>query len=174
MKHKPSVTTMALLRNFYTPIQITNYKLLSLSCWLIGKSALLLINDKVKVANCCVKKNMDLKSCGSKVVGYRRFFLSKSLSNNWNTIVLTRVRTKTSKNINFALVECNSFLKSPRQKKHFIIRLYIKEQWIYHKRFKVSTEIVCDAHSNDLIHDRFFRLQVIVIIQRVHLKSSYQ
>ena len=62
MEHPSSVIAMHLLKNFYNNIQIANYNLLSLSCLLIGKSALLLLNEKVKVLNSFVKNNMDLKT----------------------------------------------------------------------------------------------------------------
>ena len=52
--------------NFYTPIQITDYNLLYESCYFIGKSSLALINEKVKVVNSCVKKNMDFKTVDQK------------------------------------------------------------------------------------------------------------
>ena len=55
MKHPSSVITMKMLQNFYSPIQISNYTILSFSCWLRGKSELPLLNDKVKVVNSCVK-----------------------------------------------------------------------------------------------------------------------
>ena len=66
MKHPSPVITMKMLQNFYTPIQISNYNLLSLSCWLRGKSAPPLLNDKVKVVNSGVKINMDLETVDPK------------------------------------------------------------------------------------------------------------
>ena len=57
MRHPSSLITIKVVQNFYTPIQFTNYNLLSVSCWLRGKSALPVINDKVKVANNFVKHN---------------------------------------------------------------------------------------------------------------------
>ena len=98
---------MKMLQNFYTPIQNTNHKLLSLSCWLRGKSVLPIINEKVKVVKICVKNNMDFKKCGSKVVGFRHFYISKYLCNNRHTIFLTGGRMKPPKEINYVLVECN-------------------------------------------------------------------
>ena len=87
MKYPSSVITMNLLQNFYTPLQIANYNLLSFLCWLGGKSSPPLLNYKVKVVKSCVKNNMDLKKCGSKVVGSRRFFLSCS-SPRWEKITI--------------------------------------------------------------------------------------
>ena len=89
MKHLSSVITINLLQNSYTPIQIDNYKLLYFSCWFRGKSALSLLNEKVKVIKSCVKKHMDFTNCGSKIVGSSQFLLSKSLCNNWHNIILT-------------------------------------------------------------------------------------
>ena len=115
-EHPSSVITMNFLQNFYTPIQIFNYKILYLTYWFIGRSEITLQNDKVKVVNNCVK-NMDMKNCGTKVVGSTRFFLSKYLLNNWNTIVLKGVRIKPPKEINYVLFECNYFPKTPRKMK---------------------------------------------------------
>ena len=42
---------------------------------------------------------------GSKLFGYRFFFIFKSLWNNWNNIVLTGLRMKPTKDINYILVE---------------------------------------------------------------------
>ena len=56
MKHPSSVITMKVLEGFYTTIKFSNYNLLYLLCWLRGKSALPLINEKLKVVNSCVKK----------------------------------------------------------------------------------------------------------------------
>ena len=61
MKYLSSVITMKMLLNFYTPIQIANYKLLYFSCWFGVKSVLPLLNEKVKVVNSCVK-NVDFKT----------------------------------------------------------------------------------------------------------------
>ena len=70
---------------------------------------------------------MDLNNCGSKVVGSRHFFLSKSLWNNWYTIVLIGERMKPPKDISYVLVEYNSFLKQQRQMKGCILMIYIQE-----------------------------------------------
>ena len=43
MEHPSSVITMNLLQIFNAPIQISNYNLLSLLCWLRGKLALPLL-----------------------------------------------------------------------------------------------------------------------------------
>ena len=66
MKHQFSVITINLLQSFYAPIQIANYKLLSLSCLLIGSSAALLQNDKVKVVKSCVKSIWIFKTVNQK------------------------------------------------------------------------------------------------------------
>ena len=97
---------MKSVQNIYTPIRFSNYNLLSLLCSLIGKLEITLLNGKVKVVNSC-EKNMDLNNCGSKLVGYRHFFLYKYLCNNCNTIFLTGARMKPPKEINHLLVECN-------------------------------------------------------------------
>ena len=73
------------------------------------------------------KKKMDIKNCGSKVVGSRCFFLSMSLCNNWHTIVLTGARMKPPKEIKCVLVKCNYFLKTPRKMKGCPIMNYIQE-----------------------------------------------
>ena len=126
MKHQLCVITMKMLQNFNTSIQFSNYNLLSLSYWLIGKSVLLLLNDKVKSANCFVKNNMDLKSCGSKVVGSRRFSLSKYFWNDLHTIFLTGTRMKPPQDTNYVLVELNYFIKPPIKMKGFLVMIYIQ------------------------------------------------
>ena len=40
---------------------------------------------------------------------------------------MTKVKMKPPKDINFVLVECNSFLKSPRKIKGCLIMVYIQE-----------------------------------------------
>ena len=60
----------------------------------------------MKVVKSCVKKK-DLDKYVSKVVLSRRFFLSKSLNNHWNHIVLKGERMKPPKDIKYFLVECN-------------------------------------------------------------------
>ena len=67
---------------------------------------------------------MDIKNFGSKVVGTRQFYLSRSFWNNYHTIFLTGVRIKLPKDINYVLVEFNSFLKSPIQIKGCIVIIY--------------------------------------------------
>ena len=99
MKHPSSVIAMKRLQNIHTSIQIYNYNLLSLSCWLRGKSSLPLLNQKEKVVKVVLKK-CRLKNCGSKVVGSRHFYLSEYLWNNWYTMVLTGERIKPPKYIN--------------------------------------------------------------------------
>ena len=69
---------MSLLQNLYIPIYINKCKILSLLCWLRGKSELLILNKKVKVVNSFVK-NMIFNNCESKLVVFMRFFLSMSL-----------------------------------------------------------------------------------------------
>ena len=97
-----------------------------MSCYLKGNSALPLINDKVKVLKSCVKNNMDLNRCGSKLVEPRHLLLTMSLFNNWHTIVLTGVIMKPPKVINNILVECNFNLKPPIQMKVWLINIYIQ------------------------------------------------
>ena len=76
--------------------------------------------------NSCVEK-YGFKNCGSKLFGSRRIFLYKYLWNNYHTKVPTRVRMKPPNDIIFLLVECNSFLKTPRQMKGCLIMVYIQE-----------------------------------------------
>ena len=114
MKHQSPVIIMNLLHNFYASILIGNYILLYLSRWLRGKSSQPLPKWKSESGEQCFLNNMDFKNYGSKVVGSRQFFLSKSLWNERNTIFLTGVRMKPPKNINCVLVEYNYFLKPPR------------------------------------------------------------
>ena len=59
---------------FFTDIQLSDYKLISFSYWLRFKSALTLLNEKVKVVNSFVKNDMDLNGFLYKVVRYRTFF----------------------------------------------------------------------------------------------------
>ena len=84
------------------------------------------MNDKVKLLNSCVKKNMDLNRCGSKLVESRHLLLTKSLFNNWHTMVMTGVIMKPPKVINYILVECNFNLKPPIQMKGWLIIIYIQ------------------------------------------------
>ena len=58
MKNPLSVIKIKMLQNFYTPIRITNYNILSLSFWSKCKSALHLQNEKAKVVNSHVKNNI--------------------------------------------------------------------------------------------------------------------
>ena len=53
--------------------------------------------------------------------------LSKYIWNNWHTIVLTGVRMKPPKEINYALAEYNSFIKSPKLMKGCLVIIYIQE-----------------------------------------------
>ena len=120
IKYTSSVITMNLLLNFYNLIQISNFSLLSFSCWLRGKSSLPLLNDKVKLVNSCVKIYDYLKLwITSKVVGSMQFFLPKYLWNNWHAVALIGVRIKLPKNIDFVLFECIYFIKEPIQMKGF-------------------------------------------------------
>ena len=57
---------------------------------------------------------MDLKNCGSKVVGSSCFPFYKFIWNDWDTIVLTGARMKPPKDIKYVLFVYNSFLKPPR------------------------------------------------------------
>ena len=66
MKHPSSVITIKIFQNVYNPIQIANYNLLTLPCWLRVKSELPLPNEKVKVVNSCIKNNMDKKNVDQK------------------------------------------------------------------------------------------------------------
>ena len=70
---------------------------------------------------------MDLNNCGSKVVVSRRLFLSRSLSDNRHTIVLTQARMKQPKDTNSISFECDYFIKTPIVIKGGIITVYIKE-----------------------------------------------
>ena len=88
---------------FFTPFQFSNCKILYLSCWFRDKSALPLINYKVKVANICVKNDLDSKNCGSKVVGSRRF-PCPSVSGINRILYFSRVIIKTPKYIKYVLV----------------------------------------------------------------------
>ena len=88
---------MKVFKNIYTPNQFSDYNLLSFRCWLRGKLQLTLLNDKVKAVNSCVKNDIDLNKYGSKLVGYRRFYLSNYIWNFCHTIVLTGIRMKPSK-----------------------------------------------------------------------------
>ena len=119
---------MKILKNFHTPIKISSYNLWSFSYWLRFKSALNLLNDKVKVVNSCVLKNMDLKNCGSKLVRSRHFSLSESLWNNRHAIFLIGMSIKLPKDIKYVLFEYNSFIKSPRKMKGCLVIIYIQEQ----------------------------------------------
>ena len=56
MKYPSSVITTKKFQNFYTPIQTSNYEILSFSCFSRGKSELPFLNEKVKVVKICVKK----------------------------------------------------------------------------------------------------------------------
>ena len=56
MEKPLSVIKITMLQNVYTSVKIDNYNLLSLYWWSRGKSALPLLNEKVKVVNSCVKK----------------------------------------------------------------------------------------------------------------------
>ena len=91
----------------FTPFQLSNYNLLSLSFWLIGRSALPLLNDKVKALKSCVKNDMVSNNYVYKVAVYRRFSLSTSLRNCLHTIFITGVIDKSLKDINYDLVECD-------------------------------------------------------------------
>ena len=126
MKHSSSVITMELLQNNYTNVKMFKYYLLSLACWLRGKSSIPLLNDKVKVVSIFVKKYMDLKNCGSKLFGSRHFPPSKHIWNECNTIVLTGVRIKPPKNIRYVSIVYNSFLKSPIQMKFCLVIIFIQ------------------------------------------------
>ena len=109
---------------FFYSFSISNYKLLSLSCWLRYKSALSLLNKKMKVVKICVKNDMYLMNYEFRVVGSRRFFLSKFLRNYWYTIVLKGVRIKLLKEIKYVLVECTSLLKLPIKMKGCLVMIY--------------------------------------------------
>ena len=96
-------------------------------CSLRGKSTLPLLNEKVKVVNSCVKKYVDLKICGSKLVVSRIFTLYKSICDNGHAMVLTGMKLKPPKNINYVLVECNSFLKLLIPMKVSLLMIYTQE-----------------------------------------------
>ena len=116
---------------FILPFTFTN-KTLYLSCWLRGNSALPLLNEKLKVVNSCVKNNTDLNNYGSKLFASRGFLLSKSLCNNWYAIVLTGVRMKPPKDINYISFECNYFPKSPPSLSGINVLEYESERdWIW-------------------------------------------
>ena len=91
---------------------------------------------------------MDLKNFGLKLVGSSQFLLSKSLWNNWHTIVLTGMSMKPTNKINYILVECNSFLKSPSQMKLCLVIIYIQEQL---------------SDSEEIIKDSMFQWRLFVI-----------
>ena len=55
IKFPSPVITMIVLQNFNINIQSSIYNILSLSCWLIDKSTLTLIKEKVKIVNNSVK-----------------------------------------------------------------------------------------------------------------------
>ena len=76
MKYPSSIITINLLQNFHIIIQTANYNFLSLSCWLRGNSSPPLLNEKMKVANSCVKK-MDLKTVVQKYLdqGYYSYLI---------------------------------------------------------------------------------------------------
>ena len=69
---------------------------------------------------------MDLERCVSKVFGSRRYFLSECLWNDWYTIVLIGAGMKQPNHMNYILVECNSFIRSPRQMKYCQVLIYIQ------------------------------------------------
>ena len=73
------------------------------------------------------KNTMDVKNWGSKVFGSRLFSSSNNLWNNCNTIVMTGMSMKPPNDINYVLVECNYFLKPPRQIIGILIMIYIQE-----------------------------------------------
>ena len=73
LKYPPSGITMNVFQIFLLLLKFSTITSCLFLYWLRGKSALPLLKDKVKVANSCVKKHTDLKNCGSKVVGSRRF-----------------------------------------------------------------------------------------------------
>ena len=161
---------MNLLLNFYNLIQISNFSLLSFSCWLRGKSSLPLLNDKVKLVNSCVKIYDYLKLwITSKVVGSMQFFLPKYLWNNWHAVALIGMRIKLPKNIVFVLFECIYFIKEPIQMKGFLTMVYIKEYYsksediIKYSKFRM--DFFCGKKINKLMHDRVLCLQSIIIIQ---------
>ena len=66
MLHPLSVNLIKTLHSFYTPIQISNYNLLSLLCWLRVKSSLTLLNEKVTALKGCVKTILILKNVYQK------------------------------------------------------------------------------------------------------------
>ena len=136
-----------------------------------------LLNDKVKVTNSCVKQ-MDKKTCESKVVGSRRLLICKYICSNWHTIVVTKARMKLPRDISVVLVECNYFLKLPNiNEKLSNSSLYTGTplwQWIYHKRFRFTMKIVCDTKINEIIHDRIIYLKVIIVIQQKTWNSPYK
>ena len=84
---------------------------------------------------------MDINKCGSKVFVSRRFFLSKSLWNNRHTIVLTTVRIKTTKEINYVLVVliltvvrsivCRLFRRDVERKKRLDPNTFDPQLFIY-------------------------------------------
>ena len=79
----------------------------------------------MEVVTSCVKTTWLKKNCKPKVIGSRLLFLSKSLFNSWDDIVLTGVIMNPANDIDFVLLENNSFLKSQRQMKGCIIMVYI-------------------------------------------------
>ena len=73
---------------------------------------------------------------------------------------------KPSKYTKYFSVECNSFLKSPRQIKGCIVMISHKYTFQIVKNlkiFNVQMEIVCDTQINDHMHDTFLCSKVIFI-----------
>ena len=142
-----------------------------------GKSALHLLNNKVKVVNSCVKNDMDLKKSVSKVVGSRRFTFSTSLNIYWHTIVLIETKMKPPKK-----QACFSLM-------YLIYKIIKNEKWLYFndlyarkyligsrnkQRFNVEMETVCDTHINENSNDRVICSQGTFITQWMPLNFPYK
>ena len=69
---------------------------------------------------------MDLYNSESKLAGYRRFFVSKSLYNYCHTMVMTGMRITPPMDIKYVLFEFEASIKSLRQIKGYLIMIYIQ------------------------------------------------
>ena len=69
---------------------------------------------------------MDLYNSESKLAGYRRFLVSKSLYNYCHNIVLTEMIITPPMDIKYVLFEFESSIKSLRQIKGYLIMIYIQ------------------------------------------------
>ena len=98
MKHPSKFITMNMLNISYS---YSNFQLYNFIFVLLVDRQVSTTPRKWKIQSSeqfC--KKIWIKTCGSKLVGTRCFFLSRSLLNSWHTIVLTGVSMKPPNYIN--------------------------------------------------------------------------